>query len=159
MVARPQIIRANNRGGMYSKGKHAVGICHRSGFKYLLNELKFEPGTNHFVHRSENDWDNSLVSHPQNYPPEKKEDRIALRWSFPDDALSVGTIVSADALFLPVYASVCNHWIEMPSTPTYPSIGVGVSGVVSIGTGVSDYSLDFSQSKNSMYLIVLFPGI
>ena len=144
---------------MYAKGKYAIGICHRSGFKYPLNELKFEPGTNHFVHWSENDGEYSLVTHPQNFPPEDKVERIALRWTSPETPLSIGTVVSADALFLPVFASVCNHWIMMPSTPTYPSIGTNVS--VSVGLGVSSgtYSLDFSQTKNSMYLVVLFPGI
>lgn len=150
----------SNRGGLsYAKGKNAVGICHRSGFKFPLRELKFEPGTNYFVHESENDGNYSLVNHPQNYPPEDRIERIALRWTSPEFPLSIGVVVSAEQLFLPVYACVCNHWIIVPEGPAHTSSGSGVS--VSLGAGVSSgvFSLDFSQPKNSMYLIVVFPGI
>jgi hypothetical protein len=159
MAFRPQITRTLDRkGNQYAKGRFAVGICHRSGFKYLLKDLKFEPGTNFLVHESESDGNYSLVAHPQNFPPENKSERVALRWSSPETPLSVGVVVSADALFLPMFASVCNNYISYPSI-AYASMGTGVS--VSTGAGVSSgtYSLDFSQTKNSMYLIVVFPGI
>jgi hypothetical protein len=52
----------------YSKGRHAVFICDRSGFKYPYKEGVIEPGTGFFVHYTENDGKYSLVSHPQNNP-------------------------------------------------------------------------------------------
>lgn len=158
-MVRSTIVRSDRNGRAYAKGKYAIGICHRSGFKYPLRELKFEPGTNYFVHESENDGNYSLASHPQNFPPEDKVERIALRWTSRDVDLSVGTVVSAEALFLPVFACVCNHWIIIPEGPANTSSGSGVS--VSLGAGVSSgtRSLDFSQPNNSMYLIVVFPGI
>jgi len=152
-MVRPQITRSNNvRGGRFATGKHAVGIDHRSGFKVPLNTLKFEPGTNYLVTREESDNDWSLVSHPQNFPPERKIERVALRWSFPDVPLSIGTIVSADHLYLPVYISVSNQFLQ------YTSVATGVS--VSIGAGVSGSpSLNFSISTNSQYYLIVFPGI
>jgi hypothetical protein len=90
-------------GGNYSTGKNAVGICHRSGFKYPYKELVFEPGTNFLVHKSETDGNYSLIKHPQNYPPEDIADKISLKWSFPDTVLSVGVVVSAEKLSLPEY--------------------------------------------------------
>ena len=95
-MVRPTVIRtkSKDRNARYAKGKNAIGICHRSGFKVPYKELRFERGTNYLVHRSENDEDWSLVAHPQNFPPEDKIERIALKWSFPDVALSIGTIVS-----------------------------------------------------------------
>ena len=156
MAVRPQVTRTfGNKGGQYSSGKYAVGICHRSGFKYPLRQLKFEPGTNHFVHGSENDENYSLISHPQNYPPEKKAERVALRWSFPDEPLSVGVVVSADALFLPMFASVCNQYISYPSI-AYASMGTNVS--VSVGAQLSA-GLNFSSPANSQYLFIVFQGI
>ena len=163
MSFRPQILRTDAKSRYnYARGKYAVGICHRSGFKYPLKELKFEPGTNHFVHKSENDGEWSLVAHAQNFPPEKKIERIALRWVSPEEPMSIGTVVSADALFLPVFASVCNHWIKFPDGPTYTSSGSGVSGVpVSIGAQISAGAdrLNFENENNSMYLLIVFQGI
>lgn len=156
MAFRPQIYRTTRKGkeGRFAKGKHAVGICHRSGFKVPYIELKFEPGTSFLVHRSENDWENSLVTHPQNFPPEKKIERIALRWSFGDSKISVGSVVSAKQLFLPSHASVSNQFIQYAQL----SISTGVSIVASVGTGVSD-GLLFNSVNNSMYYLIIFPGI
>lgn len=142
-------------GGNYAKGKYAVGICHRSGFKYRYKELMFEPGTNFLVHKSESDGNYSLVKHPQNYPPEKVTERIALKWSFPDVALSLGTVVSADQLGLPSHAST------FYSETVWPSIGTAISAAPpSVGAGVSaGYRLDFSNANNSMYYVVIFQGI
>jgi hypothetical protein len=153
MSHRQQIHRSVTRPGRFTTGKHAVGIDHRSGFKVLLKDLKYEPGTNYLVTREENDAEYSLVSHPQNFPPAKKIERIALRWSFPDVPLSIGTIVSADHLYLPSYISVSNQFLQ------HTSIATGTS-IVSVGTGVSgNPSLNFSISSNSQYYIILFPGI
>ena len=156
MAFRPTIVRSDKSSRAFARGTNAVGICHRSGFKYPLKELKFEPGTNHFVHKSENDGLYSEVAHPQNYPPEDRVERIGLRWVFEDTPLSLGTVVSAEQLFLPAYACVCNQWIITPSV-TWISAGAGVS--ISVGSGVSGFSLDFSQPQNSQYLIIVFPGI
>jgi len=110
MAYKTQFVRTLDKqgGGNYAKGKYAVGICHRSGFKYPYSELIFEPGTNYLVHKSETDGNYSLVNHPQNFPPNPEDiiDRIALKWSYPDVPLSVGVIVSADKLGLPAWASV-----------------------------------------------------
>ena len=161
MSFRPQITRSNRREN--SRGripKHAVGIDHRSGFKVLLKNLKFEPGTNFLVTADENDWDNSLIMHPQNFPPEKKHERIALRWSFPDSKLSIGAVVSAEQLFLPTYASVCNHFIQFASANNPPvSSGSGVSVCIGLGVSTPGDRLDFSIENNSMYYIIIFPGI
>ncbi len=88
-------------GGNFASGKHAVGICHRSGFKYPYSELVFEPGTNYLVHKSETDGNYSVVNHPQNYPPspDKLVDKIGLKWVFTDDPLPLGTVVSASDFF------------------------------------------------------------
>jgi hypothetical protein len=88
-------------GGNFASGKNAVGICHRSGFKFPYSELVFEPGTNFLVHKSENDGSYSVVNHPQNYPPssDKLVDKIGLKWAFPDEPLSLGTVVSASDFF------------------------------------------------------------
>lgn len=139
----------NRNGRPFSRGKDAVGICHRSGFKYPYTDLKFEPGTGYLVHKSENDGDHSLVNHPQNYPPKKLVDRIALKWSLPEVALSIGTIVSADQLYLPSHASTF-----YTSTGTVTSIGTGVSG--SSGTAAA---AKFSSARNSQYVLVVFQGI
>ena len=125
----------------YATGKHAVGIDHRSGFKVFLKDLKYEPGTNYLVTERESDWDHNIVTDALNFPPQKRVERIALRWSFPDVPLSIGTVVSAEQLFLPSYASVSGQFID------YASIGASPAG------------LDFSNSVNSQYYIILFQGI
>lgn len=158
MAFKPVFTRTfNNKGGHFAKGKNAVGICHRSGFKVPYKELVFEPGTNYLVHKSETDGNYSLVNHPQNFPPspDKLVDRISLKWSFPDVPLSLGTVVSADQLGLPSHAST------FYSSTVWPSIGTGISAPpVSIGAGVSDgRRTDFSVAANSMYYVVIFQGI
>lgn len=102
MAFKPTFVRTITKqgGDNYARGKNAIGICHRSGFKVPYKDLMFEPGTNYFVHKSESDGDYSLVAHPQNYPAEDVSDRIHLRWSFPDVALSLGPVVSAAGLYL-----------------------------------------------------------
>ena len=154
MSIRPQIFRSTTRPGRYATGKHAVGIDHRSGFKVLLKELKYEPGTNYLVIEDENDRENNLVTDPLNFGPKKRTERISTRWAFRDVPLSIGTVVSADHLFLPSYISVSNQFLQ------YTSVATGVS--VSIGAGVSGAlspSLDFSISSNSQYYVIVFPGI
>lgn len=151
MAVRPIFNRSFDKGtkGKFATGKYSVGICHRSGFKVPYRRLKFEPGTNYLVDASENDEGNSLVSHPQNYLPEKKVERIALRWSFPDDPMPLGTVVSADHLYLPVNAlSVDGQYI------IFGSLGTSVGTATSAGP-----AMVFTSAGNSMYYIVLFPGI
>lgn len=154
MAFKPPIQRnTKERGGRFAKGKYAVGICHRSGFKVPYRELKFEPGTNYLVHESENDGEYSIVTHPQNYPPEKKVERIALRWSFPDVAISIGAIPSGGALYLPLHQKVSNQYVE-----NITSIAAHVC--VSMGTATSaGPGLVFTSAGNSMYYLVIFPGI
>lgn len=107
MAFKPTFVRTLSKAGgdNYARGKNAIGICHRSGFKVPYKDLVFEPGTNYFVHKSESDGDYSLVAHPQNYLPEDLTDRIFLKWSFPDVELSIGTVVSADKLYLPTWVT------------------------------------------------------
>lgn len=158
MSTRSFINRTSRDSKRFATGKYAVGICHRSGFKVPWRELVFEPGTNYLVHKSEDDGPNSLVTHPQNFPPEKKTERIALRWSSFDTQLSIGTVVSAEQLFLPSYASVSGQFIQYAYLPDLTSIGTGVS--VSTGTATSaGAAMDFSISTNSQYYIVVFSGI
>lgn len=151
MAFKPKFTRTSDKDnrGRFSSGKHAVGICHRSGFKVPYRRLKFEPGTNLLVDVAENDGEYSLVAHPQNFLPESKVERIGLRWSFPDVPLSIGTIVSADQLFLPVHAlSVNGQFIILDDN------------LASIGTATSaDPGMVFTSSGASMYYIVLFAGI
>lgn len=140
---RINITRSNNPGGKgFSSGKNAVAIDHRSGFKRRYSEMKLEPGTNWFVHKDESDAKYSLLLHPQNYAPETRVERVALKWAFAEVPLSIGTIVSADKLGLGEITSV----------------GEGVSVGVSVGTGTS-VRLDFTRPINSQYYILVFPGI
>jgi len=145
-------MKIKHRGKPFAKGRDAVAICQRSGFKYLQSEMVFEPGTNYFVHRSETDGFKNLVDDPLNYAPKKmrRPELISLRYSFPEDKLSIGTIVSAEQLFLPSYASVSNQFIQYAVV----SIGSGVSGVVSTARAAK-----FSSSANSQYVLVIFQGI
>ena len=166
MVARPQIFRTSrgDKSGAFSRGANAIGICHRSGFKVPYKTLKFEPGTGHLVSRSENDWNNSLVMHPQNFLPEKKTERIALRWVYPDTTLDIGVVVSADHLFLPPgYTSIQGQFFVPVcvgrNVSAGSSVGPGVSAGSSVGTGVSGGTLDFGQVVNSQYYLVIFTGI
>lgn len=147
-----------SKGSGFAKGRNAVAIDQRTGFKELQREMMFEPGTGYYVKRSESDGKWSLINHPQNYPSPKLKysERVGLKYPSPDVALSIGIIVSADALGLPSHASTF-----YTSTGTVASVGTGVSGVApSVGTGVSDgLMLDFSQINNSQYYIVIYQGI
>jgi len=151
MAVRPKFTKSLDKGsrGRFATGKYAVGICHRSGFKVPYRRLKFEPGTNYLVDESENDGMYSLVAHPQNFTPEKKIERIALRWSSPETPMSIGAIVSDDHLYLPAHAlSVDGQYI------IFSSIGTSIGTATSAGPGMV-----FTSSGASMYYIVLFPGI
>lgn len=89
-----------SKGGAFAKGKKAVAICQRSGFKYLQSEMVFEPGTNLFVHRKESDLNHNLVTDDLNYPSEKlrEPESIGLRFPSPDTPISVGEVVGATSL-------------------------------------------------------------
>lgn len=90
----------NLRGGPFAKGKRAIAIDQRSGFKHLQEDMVFEPGTNYYVHRDESDGGANLVTDPLNYVSDKmkRSEAIGLRYTSPDVTLSVGVIVSATAL-------------------------------------------------------------
>lgn len=116
------IIRKQNqkqKGGAYAKGKKAIAICQRSGFKYLQSEMVFEPGTNYFVHRSESDKGANLVTDPLNYAPDsmKKPEAIGLKHISPDVQLSIGTVTSAQDLAQSVIIPDVNHY-AYPGTST-----------------------------------------
>ena len=81
----------------YDRGKHAVFICDRSGFKFKYKDLVVEDGL--VIHKDEADAGWSIVSHPQNYPPEKLTEKIALRWAHPDVQLSIGAVASIGELY------------------------------------------------------------
>ena len=68
----------NSTSQPFAKGKHARAICDRSGFEYPMSEMVVEAGTNYLVHRSEDDGMWNLIDHPQNYPPTKLGDAIAI---------------------------------------------------------------------------------
>lgn len=152
-MSRPfKITRLTKSGGQFAEGKYAVAICHRSGFKFPYKEMVFEPGTNYFVHKSEDDGENSLVTHPQNYPPEKLTERIALRWAHPDVQLSIGAIICIKDLF-----TGGGNYVTSAGAV---SVGSGTC-TVSVGTGVSGgiQGLVFNNALNSQYYIVVFQGI
>lgn len=85
-------------GGNFAKGRKAVAIDDRSGFKERYQDMVFESGTNVFVHKDESDKGYSLVNHPQNYPPDDIIDHIALKHAYPDTDVSVAA-VSIGALY------------------------------------------------------------
>ena len=152
MSNRAAIHRNITRPGRYSTGKRAVGIDHRSGFKVLLKDLKYEPGTNYLVTEDENDGEYNLVTDPLNFPPQKKTERVALRWAFFDVPLSIGTVVSADNLYLPSYASVSGQFIQYAQIYSLVSIGDGASSPYVPG-------LNFTSPLNSQYYVLIFQGI
>ena len=86
----------------YSKGKRAVFICDRSGFKYPYTEGVVEPGTGFFVHRSESDGEYSLVSHPQNNPSKRYKfgDPAPLKHSRPETSLATDFLADEDSTFI-----------------------------------------------------------
>jgi hypothetical protein len=106
--------------------------------------------------------------HPQNFLPEKKTERIALRWVYPDTTIDIGTVVSADHFNLPPgYTSVQGQFFVPVcigrNVSAGTSVGAGVSAGSSVGTGVSVVpginTLDFSISSNSQYYLIIFTGI
>lgn len=136
------IIRRHNdksKGGNFNSGKKAVTIDDRTGFKQPYTEMVFEPGTNYWVHEDESDRDYSLVSHPQNYPPSKQTEKIALRNPSPDTLLSIGTIVCIRDLFTGGgnYITSANTFVSNP-------------------TGASTGAWIFDLEINSMYIFQVF---
>lgn len=129
------------KGGAFAKGKKAVAICQRSGFKYLQSEMVFEPGTNLFVHRSETDGSRNLVTDPLNFHSEKlrEPERIGLKHPSPDVPLSIGAIISAEQLGLPSYASVSGQFIQYASTAWVDP--------------ESGFAYQFNFAKNSFYIM------
>lgn len=96
------VIRRKNdkdSGGNFAVGKKAIAIDDRTGFKEPYEDMVFEPGTNYFVHKDESDKDFSMVSHPQNYGPEKLVEHTGLRNPSPDVLLSVGHVASIGELY------------------------------------------------------------
>ncbi len=89
-----------SQGAHFAKGKKAVAIDQRSGFKELQAEMVFEPGTNIPVHRSESDKDKNLITDVLNFPFSKlrETERIGLRHPSPEYPMSVGTVVGATSL-------------------------------------------------------------
>lgn len=144
-MARVFITRRSSKdsSGVFARGKRAIAIDERTGFKKPYTEMVFEPGTNFFVHKSEDDGLSSLVAHPQNYPPDKLTDRIALKWAHADVFVCLSPIVSADRLGQGVPVST----------------GTGVSAGTSVGVGASGGRLEFDQAANSGYYILIFQGI
>jgi hypothetical protein len=75
-----------------AKGKYAVAISDRSGFKFPWREMVREPGTGYIVHRSESDGKYNLVDHPQNHVGTVRTENIALSWSRPEQPLGLPTV-------------------------------------------------------------------
>lgn len=152
-MPRPFVIRRLTKvGGPFASGKHAISICQRSGFKFPYKEMVLEPGTNTWVHRSEDDGDWDLVTHAQNFPPDKLTERISLRWAHPEQDGNFGVLstVSADQIW----------FLSVTSISTFVCIGTGTS--VSTGAGISagtPSGLNFNLPQNSQYYIITFQGI
>ena len=97
--------------GKYSRGKKAVGICDRSGFKCLLKDLVKEPGTGLMVSKDMNDGMWNRVDHPQRHSGNTSES-IGLRnprpdvpEPAPDFALDGDGAIITDEHGLPTYNS------------------------------------------------------
>jgi len=90
------------KGGAFAKGRKAIAIDQRTGFKKLQRDMLFEPGTNYFMHKEESDGKHNLVTDKLNYISDKMKEPEAIGLKYPslDVALSIGTIVSADSLAL-----------------------------------------------------------
>lgn len=145
-IVRKDPIRKSNSGGTFARGKRSIAICERSGMKRLRDEMVFEPGTNYIVHRSESDKDHNLVTDALNFPSEKlQRAERSLKYTSPDVPLSIGVVVSADALYLPTYISVFNQWL------VYAQTSVG-SGEEPSGVG----SFDFSDEDNSIAITLIY---
>ena len=67
-----------------AKGKYAIAISERSGFKFPWREMIKEPGTGVIVHPSESDGKYNLVDHPQNHIGRIRAEKIGLSWSSPE---------------------------------------------------------------------------
>ena len=80
-----------------SRGKYAKAISDRSGFKFDYKDMVIEPGTGHFVHKSESDGPMyNLIDHPQNkilLP--KKDEGIGLPNATNDVSVVVTSISSS----------------------------------------------------------------
>lgn len=63
----------------FASGKIAWSISERSGLRYPYNEMMYEPGTNLWIHISENDGEYNLVDHPQGRVKAPKADKINLQ--------------------------------------------------------------------------------
>lgn len=63
----------------YGKGKYSFGICDRSGKKVPYRELVEEPGTGLVVHYTESDKQFNAVDHPQNKPPQFRQEMKPFR--------------------------------------------------------------------------------
>lgn len=46
--------------------RNGVAICQRSGVKYPISQMVYEPGTNLFVHKDLSDGEYNLLTHPVN---------------------------------------------------------------------------------------------
>ena len=152
-MSRFNITRANPKGGNgFATGKHAIAICHRSGFKFPYSEMVYEPGTQFWIHKRESDEEWNLVGHDQNYQPSKLTERVGLKWARPDTRLSVGAVVCLKDLF-----TGGGNYVTSAGAV---SVGSGTC-TVSVGTGVSGgfTGTVFSNPTNSQYYIVIFQGI
>jgi hypothetical protein len=100
IVKKPQILRNDRGGKQFAKGKKAIAICQRSGFKYLQSEMVFEPGTNYFVHKNESDKSHNLVTDDLNFPSVKsgEPEGKPLRFTSTDVPLSIAPVVTPTSL-------------------------------------------------------------
>lgn len=62
----------------FAEGKKARAICDRSGMEYPMDQMVLEPGTNLLVHHTMTDGEYNIVDHPQNFPPRKLGDSMAI---------------------------------------------------------------------------------
>lgn len=63
----------------FARGKWANSICDRCSFQFKYLEMVTEPGTHLRVCLECNDGPWNMVDHPQNHPPKKLKDDVALR--------------------------------------------------------------------------------
>ena len=112
IIRKDSIQKAHRGGGAFAKGKRAVAIDRRSGFKHLQSEMTYEPGTNYLVHKSESDGAHNLVTDELNFPSEKlrKPEGVGLKYTSPEVSLSIGTVVSPTSLGLIGDIMVNSHY-------------------------------------------------
>lgn len=129
----------------FAVGKHAYGICDRSGFRYKLNEMRKE-------------WNGSLVGrdmweakHPQLEPRRKVSDAQALRQPRPDVAEGpTAQLLPANPIYIAATRSFFSGTYSLQITVTHPGHGreVGDRVYFTNTQGFNDLSSSYINREN-----------